>query len=161
MALEMDPRLRETLGEQDHRKVVAPYIKLISVTEGAKGDRVWLWDVRMTQPNKVHIPMPAVHSLEHCIAIFIKRHVEGVINFGCMGCQTGFYLPVMNGIGGDYDKMCEALEKTLNDILVAKEVPVANEEQCGWWKNHSLEGAQEIARNVLAAGRSKWQRVFS
>ena len=158
MTVEMDPRLKETLGEQDHRKVVAPYIKLISVTEGAKGDRVWLWDLRFTQPNTVHIPMAAVHSLEHCIAVFIRRHLDGVINFGCMGCQTGFYLPVMNM--GDYDKMCDAVEKTLKDILVAKEVPLANEEQCGWAKNHTLEGAQEIARNVLAR-RDKWTKVFS
>jgi len=158
MTIDMDPRLKETLGEQDHRKVVAPYVKLISVTEGARGDRVWLWDVRLTQPNQVHMPMPAVHSLEHCIAVFIRRHLDGVINFGCMGCQTGFYLPVMNM--GDYDKMLDAIERSLRDVLAAKEVPLANEEQCGWAKNHSLQGAQDIARSVLAR-RDKWTRVFS
>jgi S-ribosylhomocysteine lyase len=157
MTEKMDPRLLATLGEQDHRKVVAPYVKLISVTEGAKGDKVWLWDLRFTQPNQVHIPMAAVHSLEHCIAVFIRKHLDGVINFGCMGCQTGFYLPVMNM--GDYDKMCDAVAKTLNDILEAKEVPLANPKDCGWWENHSLSGAQEIARSVLAK-RNKWTGVF-
>jgi S-ribosylhomocysteine lyase len=153
----IDERLVGTLGEVDHRKVLAPYVRLISCTEGSHGDRVWLWDLRFTQPNKEHIDMPAVHSLEHMIAVFIRRHLPSVINFGCMGCQTGFYLSAMNF--GDYDKMLDVVARTLHDCLEAKEVPLANIEQCGWASNHTLEGAQKIVRNVLGH-KDKWQKVF-
>ncbi len=154
----MDKRLADHLGEVDHRIVLAPYIRLISCTEGAHGDKVWLWDFRFTQPNKVHIPMAAVHSLEHMIAVLIRNHLPGVINFGCMGCQTGFYLSVLNF--GDYDGMCDVVAKTFADCLAAKEVPLANVEQCGWAENHSLSGAQEIIRGVLSQ-KSKWQQVYA
>lgn len=155
----MDPRLLATLGEQDHRKVVAPYVKLIDVIEGEHGDKVWVWDLRFTQPNQVHIPMAAVHSLEHSIAVLMRKYLPGrFINFGCMGCQTGFYLPVLNF--GDYDQMLDLVAKCLNDILEQTEVPLANEIACGWAANHSLEGAQEIARAVLEK-RHKWTEVFS
>ena len=42
------------------------------------------------------------------------------------------------------------LDKTLNDVIDAREVPACNEIQCGWAASHSLEGTQEIARNMLA-----------
>jgi S-ribosylhomocysteine lyase len=154
----IDPRLAANLGEVDHRIVLAPYIRLISCTDGKHGDKVWLWDFRFTQPNKVHIPMASVHSLEHMIAVFIRKHLPGVINFGCMGCQTGFYLSVLNF--GDYDGMCDVVAKTFADCLAATEVPLANVEQCGWAENHSLTGAQEIIRNVLSH-KARWQQVYA
>lgn len=153
----IDERLRATLGEVDHRQVLAPYVRLIDCTEGAAGDAVYQWDLRFTQPNREHIEMAAVHSLEHMIAVFIRRHLPGVINFGPMGCQTGFYLTVMNY--GDYDGLLDAVASTLLDCLEADEVPLANEVQCGWAANHTLEGAQEIARRVLGA-RDGWTRIF-
>jgi len=154
----IDERLIATIGEVDHRKVLAPYVRLISCTEGALGDKVWLWDLRFTQPNQDHIGMAAVHSLEHMIAVFIRRHLPGFVNFAPMGCQTGFYLSVLNF--GDYDAMTEVVARTLGDCLEAKEVPLANVEQCGWAANHSLEDAQALARRVLEA-RAKWQKVWA
>lgn len=155
--LAIDVRLRDTLGEVDHRRVAAPYLRLISSTQGTHGDRVWLWDVRFVQPNRDHIEMAAVHSLEHMIAVFIRDHLPGVINFGPMGCQTGFYLSVMNY--GDYDGLLDVFARTLGDCLQAKEVPLANETQCGWAKNHTLEGAQAMARRILDQ-RAKWPQVY-
>ena len=153
----IDERLRGTLGEVDHRIVAAPYLRLINAIKGEHGDRVFLWDVRFTQPNTEFIPNAAVHSLEHMIAVFIQNHLPGFINFGCMGCQTGFYLSVMNY--GDYDGLLTVLEKTLNDILVAKEVPLANIVSCGWAANHTLEGAQKFAAQMLA-NRAGWTKVY-
>lgn len=155
--LAIDERLRNTLGEVDHRTVAAPYLRLINSIQGTHGDRVWLWDVRFTQPNTDHIPSAAVHSLEHMIAVFVQKHLPGFINFGCMGCQTGFYLSAMNY--GDYDGMLDVLQKTLEDCLQAKEVPLANIEQCGWAANHTLEGAQKFARMMLD-NRAKWTKVY-
>jgi S-ribosylhomocysteine lyase len=50
------------------------------------------------------------------------------------------------------------IEATLTDILEATEVPAANEVQCGWGANHSLEGAQAAARGFLEK-RAEWAQV--
>ena len=52
------------------------------------------------------------------------------------------------------------LEKTLKDVLAATEVPACNEVQCGWAASHSLEGAQELAKNMLAK-KDEWRQVFA
>ncbi|MTV29104.1 S-ribosylhomocysteine lyase, partial [Nitriliruptoraceae bacterium ZYF776] len=44
------------------------------------------------------------------------------------------------------------------DILEADEVPAANEVQCGWGANHSLEAAQDAVRGFLAE-REHWDEV--
>ena len=41
----------------------------------------------------------------------------------------------------------------------ATEVPACNEVQCGWAANHSLEGAQELAKELLAKC-DEWSIVF-
>jgi S-ribosylhomocysteine lyase len=73
-----------------------------------------------------------------------------------MGCQTGFYLILFNE--GNAQAISDVYEKILNDILVASEVPYANIAQCGNYKNHSLELAQQLAKRLLEA-KSNWRRV--
>ena len=102
--------------------------------------------------------MPNLHSLEHLIAELIRNHLDNVLDFGPMGCQTGFYLSVINN--DSYEEVEEALAKTLEDVLVATEVPACNEVQCGWAASHSLEGAQMEAKKFLEK-RSEWKNVFS
>ena len=60
----------------------------------------------------------------------------------------------------DIPEVEEALAKTLEDVLVATEVPACNEVQCGWAASHSLEGAQMEAKKFLEK-RSEWKNVFS
>lgn len=142
----------------DHTKVVAPYVRLVGVTEGNHGDQVYKYDLRFCQPNKEHMEMPALHSLEHLMAEKIRNHLSNVLDIGPMGCQTGYYLSVLNN--DSFDAIVDALDKTLNDVLDAKEVPACNEIQCGWAASHSLEGAQDIARDMLAK-KDSWPNVFS
>lgn len=142
----------------DHTKVVAPYVRLVGVTEGNHGDQVYKYDLRFCQPNKEHMEMPALHSLEHLMAEKIRNHLSNVLDIGPMGCQTGYYLSVLNN--DSFDAIVDALDKTLNDVLDAKEVPACNEIQCGWAASHSLEGAQDIAREMLAK-KDSWPNVFS
>ncbi len=142
----------------DHTKVVAPYIRLVGVYSGDNGDKIYKYDIRFCQPNKEHLEMPNLHSLEHLIAELIRNHLDNVLDFGPMGCQTGFYLSVINN--DSYDEVEEALAKTLEDVLVATEVPACNEVQCGWAASHSLEGAQMEAKKFLEK-RSEWKNVFS
>ncbi|TLS39309.1 S-ribosylhomocysteine lyase [Pseudalkalibacillus caeni] len=141
----------------DHTKVVAPYVRLVGVTKGHHGDEIYKYDIRFKQPNKAHMEMAGLHSIEHLMAENIRNHLDNVVDIGPMGCQTGFYLAVLNH--SDFDEILNVLEKTLNDVLVADEVPACNEVQCGWAANHSLEGAKEIAREMLEH-KDEWHIVF-
>jgi S-ribosylhomocysteine lyase len=73
-----------------------------------------------------------------------------------MGCQTGYYL-ILQG-EPDVAAVVDLIEATLTDVLEATEVPAANEVQCGWGENHSLEEAKEAARAFLAQ-RAVWEQV--
>jgi S-ribosylhomocysteine lyase len=140
----------------DHRTVVAPYVRVADRKQLPQDDQLTKYDLRFTQPNKAHLDMPAVHSIEHLFAEKSRNHSDAVIDFSPMGCQTGFYLI----LAGDpaFDDVLALIEATFADILEATEVPAANETQCGWGANHSLEGAQAAVREMLA-GRAGWSSV--
>lgn len=144
--------------ELDHTKVAAPYVRLAGTKKGRNGDEIHKYDIRFCQPNQEHMEMAGLHSLEHLMAENIRNHLDKVVDLSPMGCQTGFYLSVINH--DNYDEILEVLAKTLNDVLAADEVPACNEVQCGWAANHSLEGAQAIARRMLA-GKDEWKQVFA
>jgi S-ribosylhomocysteine lyase len=76
----------------DHRTVAAPYVRLADTKVLPAGDVISKFDIRFTQPNKAHLEMPTVHSLEHLFAEHSRNHSDRVIDFSPMGCQTGFYL---------------------------------------------------------------------
>lgn len=142
----------------DHTKVKAPYVRLAGVVNGSHGDTIYKYDVRFCQPNKDHMDMPALHSLEHLMAENIRNHTSQIVDFSPMGCQTGFYLTMMNV--DNRDEVMDYLESTLQDVLLATEVPACNEVQCGWAASHSLEGAKELTRKMLSL-RSEWPQVFA
>ena len=141
----------------DHRAVVAPYVRIADRKELPGGDTLIKYDVRFTQPNKSHLEMPVVHSIEHMSAEHMRNHTAKLIDFSPMGCQTGFYALTL---GLEPQEFLPILEATLRDILTATEVPAANEIQCGWGANHTLEGAQNAAREFLAA-RADWEQVMA
>ncbi|MCD8500967.1 MAG: S-ribosylhomocysteine lyase [Bacillaceae bacterium] len=141
----------------DHTKVVAPYVRLAGVSKGQHGDNIYKYDLRFCQPNKEHMEMPALHSLEHLMAELIRNHHQSIFDVSPMGCQTGFYLSIIND--DCYETVLDILEKTLEDVLEANEVPACNEIQCGWAASHSLEGAKELAKQMLAK-KSEWTKIF-
>lgn len=142
----------------DHTKVAAPYVRLAGLKEGQHGDVVHKYDIRFKQPNKEYMKMDALHSIEHLMAENIRNHSDHVVDLSPMGCQTGFYLSVINH--DNYDEILTILEKTLQDVVNATEVPACNEVQCGWAANHSLEGAQQLAREMLEK-RAEWATIFA
>lgn len=142
----------------DHTKVAAPYVRLADIKQGANGDEVYKYDVRFKQPNKEHMNMPALHSLEHLTADRIRNHTDKVIDLSPMGCQTGFYLSLINHT--DYQDVLRILQATLEEVLQATAVPACNEVQCGWAASHSLEGALALAEQFLAK-RNEWHIVFA
>lgn len=141
----------------DHTKVVAPFVRLAGLKKGVNGDEVYKYDIRFKQPNKEHMEMPALHSIEHLMAENIRNHTDHVVDLSPMGCQTGFYLSMINH--NNFDEVLDILDKTFNDVLVATEVPACNEVQCGWAASHSLEGAKELAKEMLAK-RDEWTQIF-
>ena len=141
----------------DHTKVVAPFIRLAGTMEGLNGDVIHKYDIRFKQPNKEHMDMPGLHSLEHLMAENIRNHTDKVVDLSPMGCQTGFYVSFIDH--DDYEDVLNIVEKTLNDVLEATEVPACNEVQCGWAASHSLEGAKALAKEFLDK-RNQWNDVF-
>ncbi|MBK6646818.1 MAG: S-ribosylhomocysteine lyase [Anaerolineales bacterium] len=147
----------ETVGELDHRLLKAPHVKLRSARPGAGGDVVYAVDLRINQPNSVFLSTTEMHSFEHFLLWGFQKYLpQNFISIGLMGCQTGFYLILLNE--GRADAIMDAYEKILNDILIAGEVPYANIEQCGNYKNHSLDMAQALARRILES-KSNWRQI--
>ncbi|HAC3198741.1 TPA_asm: S-ribosylhomocysteine lyase, partial [Listeria monocytogenes] len=124
---------------------------------GVHGDEIYKYDVRFKQPNKEHMEMPALHSLEHLMAELARNHTDKLVDISPMGCQTGFYVSFINH--SDYDDALEIIATTLTDVLAATEVPACNEVQCGWAASHSLEGAKALAAEFLDK-RDEWKNVF-
>lgn len=141
----------------DHTKVEAPYIRVADKKTGANGDLIVKYDVRFKQPNKEHMEMASLHSLEHLTAELIRNHADYIVDWSPMGCQTGFYLTVLNH--DNIDEVIDVLELTMKDVLTATEVPASNPVQCGWAASHTLEGAQELAQEFLAK-RAEWGNVY-
>ena len=139
----------------DHRTVKAPYVRIADKKTLSGQDVLVKYDVRFTQPNRDHLPMPTVHSLEHLVAELMRNHTNKLIDFSPMGCQTGFYALTINL---EYNEFCDILAATLTDVLAASEVPAANVIQCGWGINHSLDGAKEAAR-IFLKHRVEWSQV--
>ncbi|EAE2539273.1 TPA: S-ribosylhomocysteine lyase [Listeria monocytogenes] len=141
----------------DHTKVKAPFVRLAGTKVGVHGDEIYKYDVRFKQPNKEHMEMPALHSLEHLMAELARNHTDKLVDISPMGCQTGFYVSFINH--RDYDDALEIIATTLTDVLAATEVPACNEVQCGWAASHSLEGAKALAAEFLDK-RDEWKNVF-
>ena len=138
--------------ELDHRKVKAPYIRKCCLLNGPKGDYVTKFDIRFLQPNKEAFGTAAMHGLEHLLAHELRSNLDGIIDLSPMGCRTGFYLSIFGDREASEIKV--AVEKSLKDILNANEIPAANEVQCGNYRDLSLFGAKEYAKEVLNKGFS-------
>ena len=148
-----------TVGELDHQKLKAPHVKLRALTTGEHGDGVFSVDLRINRPNNdEYLSTTELHSFEHFLLYGFKKYLpQNFISVAPMGCQTGFYLILLNE--GDAEKICGIYENILNDILVAIEVPYANIRECGHYENHNLKLAQDVARKLLDA-KSEWRKVL-
>jgi S-ribosylhomocysteine lyase len=143
----------------DHTKVTAPYVRAAGRKTGPAGDVVSKYDIRFCQPNVEVIPMPAMHTLEHLCAEYIRDELEGVIDLSPMGCQTGFYL-VLFGEPGE-----ETVAKKMRNVLAkvaawpdSESVPGVDPVMCGNWKSHSLADARKWAAAwVEGIDRKGWK----
>ncbi|MDR5657869.1 S-ribosylhomocysteine lyase [Serpentinicella sp. ANB-PHB4] len=131
----------------DHTKVNAPFVRRCGHVTTPKGDIITKFDLRFTQPNKESIPTAAIHAIEHLMAGYIREELEDVIDISPMGCRTGFYLIVLGE--REEKEILSVLIKVLEKVIESKDVPAANPIQCGNYRDLSLHGAKEYAKDVL------------
>lgn len=147
--------------ELDHTKVAAPYIRKASEYPIADGHTIVKYDLRFCQPNQSHLEMPAMHSMEHSMATAIRDHLDGVIDFGPMGCQTGFYMTVdTTAAGPELSEIHQAIKAAVADIQTWDAVPGASEVSCGWAASHDLAGAQRALQEFVDQA-DQWDEVWA
>ncbi|MDR1929462.1 MAG: S-ribosylhomocysteine lyase [Treponema sp.] len=108
------------------------------------------FDLRFKEPNREPvIDMPALHTIEHLGATFLRNHKEWgprVVYFGPMGCRTGFYV-ILEGDLDSQDAL--PLIREMLDWIGTFEgaVPGAAPAECGNWSEQNLDMAKwEAAR---------------
>lgn len=142
-------------GELDHRRLRTPAVKLRSALRAGAGEAIYAVDLRIRPPNAGNpLTSTELHSVEHFLLEGFQRLVpQHFLSVGIMGCRTGFYLGFVGE--GRASVLCSLLEQILTGMQHASAVPYANVEQCGNFRDHSLEDAQRIAREVLQR-RADW-----
>lgn len=141
----------------DHTIMNAPAVRVAKDMQTPSGDKIRVFDLRFTRPNKEILPVCGIHTMEHLFAGFMRDHLNGgnveIIDISPMGCRTGFYMSVIGQ--PDEKTVAVAWEAAMRDVLKVNsqdEIPELNEYQCGTYTMHSLEEAKEIANAILNGG---------
>ncbi|MGB4136433.1 MAG: S-ribosylhomocysteine lyase [Microbacterium sp.] len=139
----------------DHTAVTAPYVRLIAVERGPRGDAISNFDVRFVQPNEGEIPTGGLHTIEHVIAARLRDHLEGVIDISPFGCRTGFHL-ITWGEPAIADVVAGVREslRFIAETAEWSDVPGVSAVECGNYRDHSLHSAREWSRRILDQGIS-------
>lgn len=138
----------------DHTIMNAPAVRVAKVMKTPAGDTITVFDLRFCRPNKEIMPEWGTHTLEHLFAGFMRNHLNSdgveIIDISPMGCRTGFYMSLIGT--PDEQRISVAWKAAMKDVLNVKDqrsIPELNEYQCGTFKMHSLEEAQQIAQNIV------------
>ena len=113
------------------------------------GAIITTFDMRLKEPNKEPVmDQPAIHTLEHLGATFLRSHKEWaqrVVYFGPMGCRTGFYV-ILEGDLNSGDIL--PLIREMLEWIIAFEgsIPGASAKECGNWQEQNLEMTKWEAR---------------
>lgn len=141
------------------KKIASFTVNHDTLTEGIYVSRidgdVTTYDLRTRIPNgDDFMDNLTMHSVEHMLATFLRngKIADKIIYFGPMGCQTGFYLLVR--AADNEEVLCELLT-ALRETLVAEEMLGAKREECGNYKNLSLDAAKRECERYLAILQNK------
>ena len=144
----------------DHTKMIAPAVRVAKTMTTPSGDDITVFDLRFCVPNEEMLSEKGIHTLEHLFAGFMRDHLNSkdveIIDLSPMGCRTGFYMSVLGHPKAK--KVAKAWKEAMEDVLGVKsesDIPELNLYQCGTFKMHSLEEAQEIASTVIKRGIGK------
>lgn len=139
----------------DHTAVRAPYVRLIGVENGPKGDAISNFDVRFVQPNEGEIPTAGLHTIEHLLASLMRDRMDGIIDISPFGCRTGFHLITWGE--PDVAQIVDAVRGSLTAIaeeITWEQVPAVSAIECGNYRDHSLHSAREWSKHILEQGIS-------
>ncbi len=108
------------------------------------------YDVRMKIPNGGdYLPYAACHTIEHLFATFARNTeaAQNVIYVGPMGCRTGFYFLVRDGIS--HSEAITIVRDSMKFIENFEgEIPGVSRKECGNYLEHDLAAAKEIAADM-------------
>ncbi|QUH26039.1 S-ribosylhomocysteine lyase [Serpentinicella alkaliphila] len=131
----------------DHTKVTAPFVRKCGHITTPKGDVITKFDLRFTQPNAESMPTGVIHAIEHLLAGYLREELEDVVDISPMGCRTGFYLIKLGE--STEEEIAKALINSLQKVIDCSDVPAANPIQCGNYRDMSLFGAKEYAKDIV------------
>ena len=124
----------------------------VSRKDTFSGNILTTFDLRFKEPNNEPvIDMPALHTIEHLGATFLRNHGQWgnhVVYFGPMGCRTGFYLI----LEGDHDSqsMLPLIREMLAWITAFEgKIPGASPAECGNWQEQNLNMAKWEATRYM------------
>jgi S-ribosylhomocysteine lyase len=116
------------------------------------------FDLRLKEPNKEPvIDVPALHTIEHLGATFLRSHREWgnrVVYFGPMGCRTGFYVILEGELTSA--EILPLIREMLDWILSFEgPIPGAAPKECGNWQEQNLDMAKwETGRYAALLARA-------
>jgi len=125
----------------------------VSRRDSFGGQVLTTFDLRFKEPNQEPvIDMPALHTIEHLGATFLRSHKDWAartVYFGPMGCRTGFYA-IFEGDLSSRDVL--PLVRDLLAWIAAFEGPIpgAAPAECGNWREQNLDMAKWEARRYAA-----------
>ncbi|WP_455815687.1 S-ribosylhomocysteine lyase [Pseudomonas graminis] len=138
----------------DHTIMAAPAVRVAKTMNTPAGDTITVFDLRFCRPNIEILTERGIHTLEHLFAGFMRDHLNGdgveIIDISPMGCRTGFYMSLIGT--PDEQRVAKAWKAAMADVLKVKkqsDIPELNIYQCGTCEMHSLDEAQDIARNII------------
>ena len=139
--------------EIDHTKLVKGlYVSRIDRT--GIFSRATTCDLRMKTPYVDKPLNPAtVHTLEHCLATYLRNMRKDVLYVGPMGCMTGFYV-ILSG-RRSVRKLLPSLMRALEwMVYYMGRVPGATKKECGNYEFMDLADARREAVLYMEVLRS-------
>ena len=125
----------------------------VSRKDKVGAETVTTFDLRLTSPNEEPVMNTAeVHTIEHLAATYLRNDPQWkdkVLDFGPMGCRTGFYLL----LAGDYTSR-DVLPLVLDCFRFIRdyrgEGPGASPKDCGNYLDMNLKMAHFWGRRYAA-----------
>ena len=109
------------------------------------------YDLRFKKPNAGdYFTLEQAHTIEHLAATVLRNSdfSDKIVYFGPMGCATGFYLVVFDGL--KFDDLLALLKKTFAFISTYEgAIPGATRIECGNYLLHDLAGAKKLASSMI------------
>ena len=109
------------------------------------------YDIRMKKPNGGdYLSNGALHTFEHLFATYARnsKYADSVIYVGPMGCRTGFYLILRDSV--PRGKAIGLVQESFRFVAdFSGKIPGSERRECGNYLEHDLEGAKDVAEDML------------